>query len=72
MDDRTGELYSTKEEALNAGVPERYVVEISGDEKAIQRVARRIRMASRLESLRARGQQRQQRMSRRRHRRQSR
>ena len=43
MDSRTGDLYPTKQDALEAGVPEDAVVEIKGHKKAVGR----IRMACR-------------------------
>jgi len=34
MDSRSGELYKDKAAALEAGVPERYIVEVTGTEKS--------------------------------------
>jgi len=50
MDDRTGELYSTMAAALAAGVPEEHVVEIRGDERAVQNVSSAVKLARRHES----------------------
>ena len=52
MDSRTGDLYPSKQAALDAGVPEQEIVEMTGTGAAIERVSRRVRMASRLEAKR--------------------
>jgi hypothetical protein len=52
MDTRTGDLYPTKQAALDAGVPEDSVVEVSGTKKAIAGLRRRVRMAARNENAR--------------------
>lgn len=46
MDTRTGDLYPTKQAALDAGVPEEYVVEITGPKKAVGRLKRLARNAN--------------------------
>lgn len=65
MDDRTGDLYPSKQAALAAGVPEKHVVEIVGTEEAIRRVARRVRYAARHENARRKAKRKQQKTSRR-------
>lgn len=47
MDTRTGDLYPSRQAALDAGVPEDSVVEVAGTQKAIRGLQRRVRMASR-------------------------
>ena len=47
MDSRTGETYPSREDALNAGVPDEAILEVMGQPKAIQRVKRRVRMVAR-------------------------
>lgn len=47
MDTRTGDLYPSREAALEAGVPKDSVVEVAGTKKAIKGLQRRVRMASR-------------------------
>jgi hypothetical protein len=65
MDDRTGDLYPSKQAALDAGVPREHVVEIVGTEEAIRRVARRVRYAARHENARRKAKRKQQKKSRR-------
>lgn len=64
MDSRYGDLYTDKAAALEAGVPERYIVELHGPEKQIRKVARRVRMVSRLEAKRRKARRKQQAASR--------
>jgi len=64
MDDRTGDLYRSIPEALKAGVPEERIVELGGSEKAIRRVARKVRMASCHENARRKARRKQQKQSR--------
>lgn len=52
MDSRTGDLYPTKEAALEAGVPEAAVVEVKGTPEAVAKVAGAV--AAELEHERAR------------------
>ena len=65
MDDRTGDLYPSKQAALDAGVPEEHVVELTGPAAAIRRVARRVRWAARHENARRKAKRKQQKKSRR-------
>jgi len=64
MDSRTGDLYPTRDAALKAGVPERYIVEVTGEKKAIEKVAGRVRFAARHESRRRKARRKMQRASR--------
>jgi len=48
MDSQTGRLYPTLIAALAAGVKQDDVVELRGSQKAIRRVARKVRLASRV------------------------
>ena len=64
MDDRTGDLYPSKQAALDAGVPKEHVVEIVGSKEAIQRVARRVRWAARHENARRKARRKQEKASR--------
>jgi hypothetical protein len=45
MDTRTGEMYESKQAALDAGVPEKHIAEIVGEPKAVRRVARLVMSA---------------------------
>jgi hypothetical protein len=65
MDSRTGDLYPTKQAALDAGVPERYLVELAGPEPAIRTVVRKVRMVSRHENARRKARRNQAKASRR-------
>lgn len=47
MDSRTGETYPTRQDALDAGVPDEAILEVMGQPKAVQRVKRRVRMVAR-------------------------
>ena len=49
MDSRTGKLYSNRDEALAAGVPEDDIVELAGTPKAVKRISRMVRRADQLE-----------------------
>jgi hypothetical protein len=69
MDERTGDLYGSVDEALRAGVPRRHIVELSGPPEAIRRVARRVRWAARDENSRRKARRKLQKASRRAHRR---
>lgn len=64
MDSRSGDLYRDKAEALEAGVPERYIVELQGPPKEIKRIARRVRVAARNEAAKRRAKRKQQKASR--------
>jgi len=50
MDERSGDLYSDREAALRAGVPEESIVEMRGPKEAIARISRRVRMVARDEN----------------------
>jgi hypothetical protein len=65
MDDRTGDLYPSRDAALKAGVPPQHVVELDGPEKAIKRIARRVRWAARHENQRRKARRKAQKLSRR-------
>lgn len=64
MDDRTGDLYPSKQAALERLVPEEHIVELTGSEAAIKRVARKVRMASRHENARRKARRKAQKRSR--------
>ena len=65
MDDRSGDLYPSKADALRAGVPDKHIVELYGTEEAIKRVSGRVRMASKLEAKRRKARRKMQKASRR-------
>lgn len=65
MDSRTGDLYPSKRAALDAGVPEKDLVELLGEAHAVNRVARRVRMASRATNARRKARRQIERRSRR-------
>lgn len=52
MDDRSGKLYMSEDEALKAGVPRDHLVELSGPLEAIERVVRKVQMRSKFEAAR--------------------
>lgn len=62
MDTRSGDLYESKAKAIEAGVPERDIAEVSGGKRAIGR----LRMACRNEGARRKARRKQQKASRRR------
>jgi hypothetical protein len=43
MDDRTGKLYESREEALKAGVPAKHIVELKGVPAAIRSISRAVK-----------------------------
>jgi len=45
MDSRTGELYESKTEALDAGVPEENIIELSGADRDIKMVSDAVKAA---------------------------
>lgn len=65
MDTGTGDLYPTKQAALDAGVPEDSVVEVGGTKEAIARLQRRVRMAARNENARRKARRKAEKRSRR-------
>jgi len=68
MDSTTGILYPSKARAISAGVAEKNIVELFGEFRAIKRVARKVRMASKFEHARRKVRRRMQEASRRRNR----
>jgi hypothetical protein len=54
MDSRTGELYPTREAAVEAGVPEEDVVEVKGPPPAVHRVAKAVSRDARRKAARLR------------------
>ena len=52
MDDRTGDLYPNLDAALAAGVPAKHIVQLSGAEKAIRRIANKVRRQSKSDAAR--------------------
>jgi hypothetical protein len=65
MDTGTGDLYPSRQAALDAGVPEDSVVEVGGTPKAVKRLQRRVRMAARGENARRKARRKAQKRSRR-------
>ena len=64
MDSRTGDLYETRKDAIEAGVPEEAIVEIRGPKKAIEKVAGRVRWAAQHEERKRKARRRAQKASR--------
>lgn len=67
MDTRTGEMYPTKQAALAAGVPELDIAELFGSTRAVGRIRRAVK--AQVANRRRKAQRRQQKASRRAHRR---
>lgn len=68
MDTRTGDLYPEQAAALKAGVPRDDLVEVSGTEKAIRRLRRKVRMMSKTKPEKMKAKRRSERAARRRNR----